>query len=232
MEFTLVSGPVAKNGNLLTITGAGSVVIEATVDADDIYHAASTVSRTFDITQATLTVTADNETMTYGESLPELSYEIAGFVYNEDVTALASVPEITTEATTMSPVGEYLITVANGVAANYVFVYEAGILEVNPAQLTISADDQSLIYGEAIPELTYTISGFVHSEDATVLDALPVMATAAEETSGAGTCEITGSGALSENYTFEYESGSLTIGKANLHHQCRRSISYLWRSHS
>ncbi len=216
VEFTLVSGPVAKNGNLLTITGAGSVVIEATVDADDIYHAASTVSRTFDITQATLTVTADNETMTYGESLPELSYEIAGFVYNEDVTALASVPEITTEATTMSPVGEYLITVANGVAANYVFVYEAGILEVNPAQLTISADDQSLIYGEAIPELTYTISGFVHSEDATVLDALPVMATAAEETSGAGTYEITGSGALSENYTFEYESGSLTIGKANL----------------
>ncbi len=53
------------------------------------------------------------------------------------------------------------------------------------------------------------------------------MATTAQETSGAGTYEITGSGALSENYTFEYESGSLTIGKANLQISAHnQSITY------
>ncbi|MEQ8581687.1 MAG: MBG domain-containing protein [Marinoscillum sp.] len=216
VEFSLVSGPVAMDGNELTITGVGSVVIEATVEADDIYHAATTVSRTFEITPATLTVTAENELMVYGEDLPELTYEITGFVYGEDESVLTANPEILTTAVEGSPVGEYEITVSSGAASNYAFVYEAATLEVMPAELTVSPDDHSIIYGESLPTLTYEMAGFVNGEDASAMGTLPVITSTAVEGSGAGTYDITGSDAQADNYTFVYLTGSLTIGKASL----------------
>jgi hypothetical protein len=84
------------------------------------------------------------------------------------------------------------------------------------AQLTVIADDQVRKYGEANTALTFSYSGFVNSEDASVLDTETIAATAADATSGVGDYAITVSGGVDDNYDFSYTTGTLTVNKAIL----------------
>ncbi|MEM6644355.1 MAG: MBG domain-containing protein, partial [Bacteroidota bacterium] len=89
-------------------------------------------------------------------------------------------------------------------------------ITVSPAALTITANDQTKSYGATNPGLTLTYAGFVNSEDETVLDVLPTVATIASQSSEVGTYAITASGADDPNYTFTYTDGTLTVDKAAL----------------
>jgi hypothetical protein len=84
---------------------------------------------------------------------------------------------------------------------------------VNPATLNVAADNQTINHGDAVPSLTYTISGFVNDEDASVVSGAAALTTAATSTSPAGHYPITvGAGTLSAvNYTFNLVSGILTV---------------------
>jgi phosphodiesterase/alkaline phosphatase D-like protein len=87
-------------------------------------------------------------------------------------------------------------------------------LLVNPAPLTITANNQTSVYGAAIPDLTVSYAGFVYEEDAGSLTTPPSVSTTATSGSGAGTYPISVSGAVDGNYTITYVAGTLTIGKA------------------
>ena len=64
--------------------------------------------------------------------------------------------------------------------------------DITPAPLTITADDQSMIYGGAVPALTVRYTGFVHGETpATAFTGSPRVATAATSSSPAGAYPIT-----------------------------------------
>ncbi|MFP4489530.1 MAG: MBG domain-containing protein, partial [Bacteroidales bacterium] len=99
---------------------------------------------------------------------------------------------------------------------NYSFSYTDGTLTVNKATLIASGEDKTKVYGDANPPLTITYSGFVSGDDATVLDTEPAASTAADETSDAGSYDITVSGGADNNYSFSYTDGTLTVNKATL----------------
>jgi hypothetical protein len=75
-------------------------------------------------------------------------------------------------------------------------------------------DDKTKAYGQALPELTASYSGFVNSDDTNSLTALATLATAATSVSNVGVYPITASSAVSTNYTFNYVGGTLTITQA------------------
>jgi VCBS repeat-containing protein len=113
------------------------------------------------VTQAVLTVTADNQTMLQGGALPALTYTMTGFV-NGDTQAGATTgqPSLSTTATSSSPAGAYPITITPGTlaAANYSFTFANGTLTITPlGTFSISAASPSETVG-AGETATYTIT--------------------------------------------------------------------------
>jgi hypothetical protein len=84
-------------------------------------------------------------------------------------------------------------------------------LTVNPAALTITADNKTKYLGDANPVLTITYNGFVNGETVASLITPPVISTTATAGSGLGIYPITVSGATAVNYTITFVNGTLTI---------------------
>jgi hypothetical protein len=82
---------------------------------------------------------------------------------------------------------------------------------VNPAPLTITADNQSKVHGAANPPLTYTVSGFVNGDTTASFTTPPTLSTTATASSGVGSYSIIISGAVAPNYSITYVNGTLTI---------------------
>ena len=89
--------------------------------------------------------------MVYGGAVPVLIYTYAGLV-NGDTSATFS-GGLATTATSSSSVGGYPITVGTLAATgNYTITYvNPGTLTVNPAALTITANNDSKTYGTVRP---------------------------------------------------------------------------------
>jgi hypothetical protein len=101
---------------------------------------------------------------------------------------------------------------------NYLFNFTNGTLTVNPATLTVTANNTNRLYGATNPVFTVSYSGFVNGDTASVLSGSPSLATSAITNSPAGSYTITNTiGALSAtNYTFSFTNGTLTINPAAL----------------
>ena len=80
--------------------------------------------------------------------------------------------------------------------------------------LTITADNQKRDFGKANPALTYTITGYVGGDNASVVTKKPTCTTTATLASLPGKYPITCSGAVSAKYTIVYVAGTLTVGNA------------------
>ena len=96
----------------------------------------------------------------------------------------------------------------------------SGSIVVNPAVLTVRANDLTRTYGAANPTLTVTYTGFVNGEtlQTSGVTGSPVLSTTALIDSAPGTYPITASvGTLAaQNYTFNLVPGTLTVTKAPL----------------
>ena len=84
-------------------------------------------------------------------------------------------------------------------------------LTVNPAHLTITAENRTREVGAANPALTVTYSGFVNGETNDVLTAQPTLNTTATTGSPAGDYPITVSGAAAANYDISHVNGTLSV---------------------
>lgn len=60
IAYTVTSGPATVSGNVLTITGAGSVTLQANQSGNTSYSAAAAVSQTFTVNQEPQTITLSN----------------------------------------------------------------------------------------------------------------------------------------------------------------------------
>ena len=170
---------------------------------------------TLTITQAPLTVKANNATRRYFDEEPNFEYTCSGFLNDDDKKVLINAPTITTEATRTSNVGKYKITPSGAKAKNYDISYEQGELTITRRQLNVTSHS-SRQYGEENPVLPMEYDGFVNDETETVLSVKPVGATKATKTSSVGDYSITISGGEATNYSFVYEQGVLTVTKASL----------------
>src|SRR5262249_45100183 len=100
------------------------------------------------------------------------------------------------------------------------FVEEApGTLTIAPAPLTITADDQTIPTGAALPGLTVTYTGLVNGDTPSVFAAAqnlaPLVTTTATPDSPAATVsEITPGFAFNPNYDISYAPGTFTITPA------------------
>jgi len=174
----------------------------------------SYVNGTLTITKAALTATADNKSKVYGDMNPNLTISYSGFKGTDDPGVLDALPATSTNATTASNAGTYPITVTGGSDNNYALTLVDGMLTINKALLTATADPQTRFYFEPNPSLTITYTGFIGLEDVTVLDMQPSASTPATLTSNVGTYPINLSGGSDNNYSFSLVNSTLTIYKA------------------
>ena len=186
------------------------------------YAFANLVSGTLFVTRAPLTVTASSPSITYGDPIPAPTATLSGFVNGDTAAVVSGAPTVNGTAAASSGAGIYPITVGAGTlaAANYNFPNLVnGVLTINPAPLTVTAQPASSTYGGPLPSLTAIISGFVAGDSPAVVTGSPLLGTTATATSPAGTYPITvGVGTLSAaNYDFASLVGAnLTIAKVPL----------------
>ncbi|GAB5523402.1 MAG: hypothetical protein Roseis2KO_12740 [Roseivirga sp.] len=166
------------------------------------------------VNKAPLVVKADDKQLVYGNEFPEFTVSYRGFVNGEDEAVVSGVSARTT-ATTSLEAGTYDIIPSGGQAANYELQYENGTLTIDKVLLRVIADDKVITYGDNLPALTFSYSGFINGDDPSDITA-PTISSVATATSGAGNYEILLSGGASTKYALQLENGTLTIGKAEL----------------
>jgi len=90
-------------------------------------------SLSWEITPAPLTVTAKNETATYGEDAPEYTVTYSAFAGKETEKVLGGKLSVTSTYKKDSDVGSYDITASGLTSDNYAITYKTGTLTVNRA---------------------------------------------------------------------------------------------------
>ncbi len=196
--------------NVLTVKGAGSTTVTATQAGNDEFNS---FSREFTLTvnKATLTITANNKSMIYGDDVPTFDVTYSGFKNDDNSAALTSHPTATSTATKNSVVGTYSIIPSGGSSDNYMFDYVDGTLTINKAPLTITAKSYTINEKDDMPTFNATYEGFKNGQNASYLSTLPTLTCTATDTETPGTYTITPSGAAATNYSFNYVSGTLTV---------------------
>ena len=134
-DVTLTGGAAAftdKNvGTAKTVIVTG-LTLTGTTAAN--YTVSDAAIVTANITQASLTVTANSLSRPYGTANPTFTASYTGFVGGETLatSGVAGSPALSTAATPSSPAGIYTITAAAGTldATNYGFVFVSGTLTV------------------------------------------------------------------------------------------------------
>lgn len=192
-------------------------------------YAITYVNGTLTITPAPLTITANNASKTYGDTLTslDLGFSSSGLQNGEliDVT-LASAG---TPATASVAGGPYAITASNATdagvfgppafnAGNYSITYNNGALTISPAPLAVTANDAGKTYdglawsgGNGV-----AYSGFVNSENAGALGGSLSYGGSAQGAVNANSYSITPQGLTSGNYAISFNNGALTISPAQL----------------
>jgi hypothetical protein len=214
-SFTVVSGPGTLSGGVLTVTGAGSVVIQADQDGNGNNNPAPPVQQTLVVTPAPLTVTADDASKVYGAALPAFTAGFSGFVNGDTPVDLGGSLSLGTPATAASPVATYPVTPSGLSSPNYTITFIDGTLTITPAPLTVTANDASKVYGAALPTFTAGFSGLVNGDTPADLGGTLTFATPADANSAPGAYPITPSGLTSANYDITFADGTLTVGQAD-----------------
>jgi hypothetical protein len=168
------------------------------------------------VNPAPLTITADNSSKTYGTANPTFTVHYAGFANGDGPASLGGTLSFSTAATTASGAGSYTVTPGGLSSANYAITFVAGTLTVNPAVLTVTANNASKVYGDGIPAFTASITGFVNGDNSSAYTGAPSLTTTATASSPVGSYAITAAqGTLSAaNYTFAFVNGTLSVTQA------------------
>ena len=173
------------------------------------------------LTGARLTVTADDQAKTYGETFTFAGSEFTtdGNEANSDSVASVSLASDGAAATASVAGSPYDITAsaATGTGlANYDISYVDGSLTVNLRPLTVTADDQAKTYGDAFSftGTEFTTDGNLANSDSVDSVSLASDGAAATASVAGGPYAITASAATGTglaNYDISYADGSFTV---------------------
>ncbi len=171
VSFAILSGPATLTGDILTITGAGSVTIEASQAGDDTYLPAPPVDQLLTVNQATLLVTADAKSKECGKPDPALTYQITSGALVTGDSLSGSLTRIPGES-----VGSYAILQGSLTAgSNYNLTFIPASLTIKNPMIDLNGDGMSDIWermynawgldpngsasGDAISNLAKSIAG-------------------------------------------------------------------------
>jgi MBG domain (YGX type)/Bacterial Ig-like domain (group 3) len=193
-----------------TLLSAGTHNITATYNGNSIFDVSPSAPSSIIINQAPLSVTAANASRLYGSPNPVFTGSIVGIKNGDNITATYA-----TTATQSSPVGTYPIVPTlvdpDNKLGNYAVTSTNGTLTINPAPLTITAQDATKVLNSPNPSFTASYSGFVLGEGPAVLSGTLTCTTTAVLNSPVGSYPITCSGQTSTNYAITYVAGTLHI---------------------
>ncbi len=180
--------------------------------------------------KAVLEVIGVGAKVSYFAAIPNLQYNLIGFVNGDKSSVISGAAVVSTTAVQGSGVGTYPIIPAQGTlaSANYTFTFINGTLTVFPVGLTVRVTSASMTYGGPVPALAYYITGFPSGANQSVVSGKPQLTTTAAPSYSAGSYAIVASlGTLTAtpNYTFSFLNGILTIKKATLIVQANNIIA-------
>ena len=166
------------------------------------------------IIQAAATITASSASFEAGSPPPAVTPIYSGLTNGD--TGAATAPTCSTTATSVSPAGTYPSSCSGANDPNYTFGYADGTYTVTAAApVTVTASSETITYGDAVPSITPSYSGFGGGQSVPAGTA-PTCTTTATASSPAGVYPTTCSGATDPNYSFVYVAGTLTITKAQV----------------
>ena len=133
-DKSVVSGLTYSTEYLVTSNVGEYDIVPANATAQN--YAISYTNGTLTVNKATLTVTAEDKTMIYGDEHPEFTATYEGFK-NEDGESVVSDLDYTCVYAPGSYIGTYAITPHSATAQNYEFEYKDGTLTVNKAVVKV-----------------------------------------------------------------------------------------------
>ena len=169
-----------------------------------------TVIKTYTIGKATLTVTAENKEITYGDAVPDYTVTYSGLKGNDTAEDLGGTLSFACDYAQFSDKGEYTIQASGYTSGNYAINYVDGKLNVSAKPITVAVQNATSVYGDNIAELNATDNGIVNG-DTNVYS----LATVATSTSNVGLYAITGT-ALDSNYDVTFVYGEYEITKREI----------------
>jgi len=203
-----IAPAIATPATAASHAGSYPITASGAVDAD---YAITYTAGTLRVTAAPLTITADSKTKIYGAALPALTASYSGFVNGDTPASLTTPVSLGTVTTASSPVGNYTITASRAVDTDYIINFVSGTLKVNPAPLTITANNTTKVFNAPNPSFTVGYNGFVNGDTVASLGGTLLCTTTAVTTSPVGSYPIACSGLTSSNYAFAYVNGTLQI---------------------
>ncbi len=160
-------------------------------------------SGTTTINKRQITVTANAQSRIYGNANPILTYVVGGqdLVNNDTLSGT-----LATTADQQSNVGSYAITQGTLANKNYeITSYTGANLTLTQRPITVTANAQSRIYGDANPFLSYAVGGDGLVNGDTLSGTL---STAATVTSNVGSYAITQGSLANDNYEITSYTGA------------------------
>ncbi|MEQ8415692.1 MAG: Ig-like domain-containing protein [Imperialibacter sp.] len=219
LTYSIVSGPATNVASNVTLDGTvGEVTVKVSQAGNANYLPAESVEVTFLVTDPSKT----NQSITFSQ----IGDQTYGSTITLEATAssalaidyqLVSGPaSLNGSELTFTGLGSVTVRATQAGDDDYNPAAQVSrSFEVGKAALTATAENKQMTYGDALPDLTYTVTGFVNSETADVIAGNIEATTEASASSDAGEYAITVSGGTAENYEFSYVDGTLTIGKAD-----------------
>ena len=227
-EFTTTGLLGTDTVTSVTLTSAGTaataavgtypIVPSAAVGTGLANYNITYVNGTLTVTAVPLTITANSVAKTYGATVTFLGTEFVavGLLNTDTVT---SVTLTSAGAAATAAVGTYPIVPSAAVGTgltNYTITYVNGTLTVNPAALTITANNAAKSYGQTLTFLgtEFVAVGLLNGNTVATVTLVSAGAPAAAVP---GTYPIVPSAAVGTgltNYTITYVNGTLTVSKA------------------
>ena len=200
--YTVLSGPANVSGNVLNLTGAGTVKLRATQTGNADYLAATPVERTITVAANPTTLTLTNLSQIYAGTPRPIT--VLGATGAADVTYKIGLNYVSEAPIN---VGSYPVkAVVVGSSA------KTGTLIISKAPLFVQPDDQRKFAGQVNPVLGFGYRGFLGGDIAVnSVSKAPVIATTATATSPGGLYPITASLGTAANYIFVYLSGTMKV---------------------
>ncbi len=203
------------------VAGATYPIVAALADPGNrlANYTVTNTNGTLTVTQKALTITANNDSKVYGDTktLSGTAFSSTGLINGNTITGvtLTSAGTVATATVAGSP---YAITAASATGTgldNYTISYSPGTLSVSQKALSITASDDTKVYGETkvLSGTAFTSTGLVNGNTVTGLT-LASPGTVATATVAGSPYAITAASAIGtglDNYSITYQSGALSV---------------------
>jgi hypothetical protein len=187
ITYELVSGPgTVASGGKVTIAGAGNIVVKATRAGNDNYKPVVSTESTISIAKASLTLTAENKTISVGDPAPTYTYTVSGLIGTDTKEGIITTQPTLSVASFSSSVANktFDITISGGATTspNY------NVAALTKGTLTIKDKATVTISGLSAKDGTYNGSAHAgYTGTATFAGGNPTTALTANYTGRSGT---------------------------------------------